>query len=257
MGGYGDKEFCFKKDWENPGLCGAGRLPPRAYYIPFADACSALKGARGESPYYKNLNGRWRFLWLSRPEDAPEGFFEDDFDLSGWDEQDVPSCWQICGKYDVPVYTNVNYPIPLDVPYVPDLNPPGRMARIMCPKVSARGISLFRRDARLCYKRSAGFPGLHLPSEFDVSSYVRPGINRVALMVIKFSDATYLEDQDMWRMSGLWRDVYLLARHETMLWDVTLETVLEKDFSAGALRISPEVKGKNALVRASLRQKGK
>ena len=257
------KEFCFKKDWENPGLCGAGRLPLRAYYIPFADACSALKGARGESPYYKNLNGRWRFLWLSRPEDAPEGFFEDDFDLSGWDEQDVPSCWQICGKYDVPVYTNVNYPIPLDVPYVPDLNPTGLYAREFMLPESFKGRRVHLRFegvdcAFYVYVngQKVGFSkGSHLPSEFDVSSYVRPGINRVALMVIKFSDATYLEDQDMWRMSGLWRDVYLLARHETMLWDVTLETVLEKDFSAGALRISPEVKGKNALVRASLYDK--
>ena len=75
------KEFCFKKDWENPGLCGVGRLPLRAYYIPFADACSALNGAWGVSPYYKNLNGRWRFFgFLGRR--TRRRLFEDDFDLS-------------------------------------------------------------------------------------------------------------------------------------------------------------------------------
>ena len=198
-------EYRSKREWENPELSAINRLPSRAYYVPFDSEKTALNGARGASPYYKNLNGKWSFLWVERPEQAPKGFCGENFDTSEWDVQDVPSCWQMCGKYDVPVYTNVNYPIPLDVPFVPDNNPTGLYSLNFIMPASFEGKCVHLRfegvdSAFYVYvngKKVGYSKGAHLPSEFDVTEYTHAGENRLTLMVLKFSDGTYLEDQDM------------------------------------------------------------
>ena len=123
------KEYVLAKDWENPERISNNRLPARAYYIPFQNVPAARNGERGGSDYYKNLNGRWAFRWFERPEHVTDADLAADVDLSAWDVQDVPSCWQMSGKYDIPVYTNVKYPIPVDMPYVPNENPTGVYVR--------------------------------------------------------------------------------------------------------------------------------
>jgi beta-galactosidase len=247
------KEYTREKEWQNPELLAINRLPMRSYYIPYQDAASALCGKRGCSKRYKNLNGRWHFLWVDRPEHAPEDFAGNDFDFSGWDSADVPSCWQMTGKYDVPVYTNVNYPIPTDPPFVPDSNPTGLYVRDFVLPESFGGMLVnlrfegvdsaffvFINGERVGYSK-----GAHLPSEFDITPYLRKGQNRIALMVIKHSDGTYLEDQDMWRMSGLWRDCCLLARPRIMLRDVKLTADLVNNYADGELTVTPAVEGKD------------
>ena len=233
------KEYTVKKDWQDPSIVAINRLPVRAYYIPFHDEESAYDGSRGLSARYKNLNGRWSFRWFDRPEHAPAD--PSTVCLDGWDKQDVPSCWQMSGKYDIPIYTNVNYPIPLDPPYVPDMNPTGVYVRdFVLPetfdglKTHIRfegvdsGFYVYVNGNKVGYSK-----GAHLPSEFDISDFIKPGKNRIAVTVIKNTDGTYLEDQDMWRMSGLWRDCYLLARPEKRLWDVKLSADLDKDMTTG------------------------
>ncbi len=236
------KEYTRPKEWQDPGITGIDRAPVRAYYIPFRTAAAAKEGNRGGSERYKNLNGRWSFRWFDRPEHAPED--PSVCETGDWDVQDVPSCWQMSGGYDVPVYTNVNYPIPADAPWVPDENPTGVYVRDFTLPERFAGLRTFLRfegvdSAFYVYingSRAGYSKGAHLPSEFDVTELVRPGSNRVAVKVLKLCDGTYLEDQDMWRMSGLWRDCYLLARPQTALWDVAVTADLDADRTSGLFR---------------------
>jgi beta-galactosidase/beta-glucuronidase len=219
-----------------------------------------MSGLRGSSERYKNLDGKWSFMWVDRPEHAPEGFACDGFDLSGWDSADVPSCWQMSVKYDVPVYTNVNYPIPADPPFVPDFNPTGLYVRdFVLPETFAGKLVNLRFEgvdsAFFVYingARAGYSKGAHLPSEFDITPYLKKGKNRIALMVIKHSDVTYIEDQDMWRMSGLWRDCYLLARPEIMLRDVKLTADLKNNYADGELEIWHDGRPRGGVVRGDV-----
>lgn len=241
------KEYVLPRDWENPEKLSFNRLPARAYYIPFHDIASAKSGERGASDYYRNLNGRWAFRWFRRPEHVDASYLAEDSDLSGWDTQDVPSCWQMSGKYDVPVYTNVDYPIPVDIPFVPNENPTGVYARdFILPEsfASRRTHIRFEGVDSVFYVyvngHKAGYSqGAHLPSEFDITDYLHAGKNRLTVMVIKYSDGTYLEDQDMWRLSGLWRDCYLLSRVEKSLWDVKITADYNVDDGSGFLKVEP------------------
>ncbi|MBQ8897277.1 MAG: DUF4981 domain-containing protein [Clostridia bacterium] len=243
------KEYTVKKEWMDPSVVAINRLPVRAYYVPFHDAAAAKEGERGLSARYKNLNGRWNFRWFDRPEHAPED--PTSVCLEGWDKQEVPSCWQMSGKYDIPVYTNVNYPIPLDPPYVPDMNPTGVYVRdFTLPETFAgqrvhirfegvdSGFYLYVNGVKVGYSK-----GAHLPSEFDITDFLKPGKNRLGVTVIKYTDGTYLEDQDMWRMSGLWRDCYLLARPEVCLWDMKIVSDLSKNMKNGIFSAEPGVMG--------------
>ncbi len=241
------KEYVILKDWENSERISNSRLPARAYYIPFHDVPSAKTGERGGSEFYKNLNGRWAFRWFERPEHVAAADLAGDAPLAGWDDMDVPSCWQMTGKYDVPVYTNVNYSIPVDIPFVPNENPTGVYARdFILPQTFAGRKTHLRFEGvdSVFYVyvngHKAGYSqGAHLPSEYDVTPYLRPGKNRVTVVVIKFSDGTYLEDQDMWRMSGLWRDCYLLSRVEKSLWDVKITADYDHEDGSGLLKLEP------------------
>lgn len=241
------KEYVLPRDWENAEIVSGSRLPARAYYIPFHDVSSARSGERGSSNYYKNLNGRWAFRWFQQPEHVHDAELSGDADLTDWDVMDVPSCWQMSGKYDVPVYTNVNYPIPVDIPFVPNENPTGVYARDFILPESFEGRRTHIRfegvDSAFYFYvngQKAGYSqGAHLPSEYDITPFLHPGKNRLAVMVIKYSDGTYLEDQDMWRMSGLWRDCYLLSRVEKSLWDVKITADYNHLDKSGDLKLEP------------------
>ncbi|MCL2351783.1 MAG: DUF4981 domain-containing protein [Firmicutes bacterium] len=221
-----------EKFYEDPAVTGVNRLAPRAYYIPFAK--DAPRGdarlynlRRGLSPFYETLDGGWKFAFLERPEDAPEGFFAGDFPAEGFDDVRVPHCWQMDG-YDRCHYTNVAYPFPCDPPYVPAENPTGLYFRDFDLPEDWRGKRkhiVFEGVNSCLYLwingRFAGFSkGSRFPAEFDITDLVRDRNNRLAAMVLKHCDGSYLEDQDCWRFSGIFRDVYLLAREESRVTDV-------------------------------------
>ena len=223
-------------NFENPLTPHENRQPPRAHYIPFdtlpADITLANVLARGQSTRFLSANGNWAFAYF--PEgyrELPEGFEAADFCTAAMDTLTVPSCWQTEG-YDICHYTNVNYPIPCDPPYVPTKNPCGLYARDLYVSEDWNGKDVFINFEgvnSIFYLWVNGTyvgmsKGSRLPAEFDITNHVKSGYNRVTVLVMKYCDATYIEDQDCWRFTGIFRDVYLLARDKERVWDVFLRT---------------------------------
>jgi len=199
------------RGYENPEKTSENRLEPRSYYIP-----------EGTAEYWL-LNGIWRFRYFSRDIDVPETIEE-------WEETPVPSCWQMQG-YENPNYTNINYPFPCDPPYVPDDNPCGVYERdFELEKLWGRIYFVLEGVSSCAYVsvngRQAGFTqGSHLQAEFDITPYVTPGTNTLRVKVLKWCCGSYLEDQDFFRMNGIFRDCYLLQRPADHLTDVDVRTV--------------------------------
>lgn len=234
-------------DWENLSVLERHRLAPRAYYIPYGSEAAALVADRAASDRFLPLNGIWQFHYAPTPAQAPAGFAAEAFDASAWDALAVPSCWQMHG-YGIPHYTNVQYPFPADPPHIPTENATGSYRRTFTLPEAWRGSQVYLRfegvdSAFHLYVNGAevGYSqGSRLPAEFDVTPFVRPGPNVVAVRVYRWSDASYIEDQDMWWLSGIFRDVYLLARPQTHLYDVTVRTALDpgQQEASLALRVS-------------------
>ncbi len=217
--------------WEDPRQTGENRERPRAWYIPFtADEPKPDPLERGHSARVKLLNGSWAFKLYERPEVLPETFFRYDFDTSAMDKIPVPSCWQMLG-YDRPQYTNVKYPFPCEPPFVPGENPCGLYIRDFdleeewgadLPYIMFEGvnscIALWVNGEYVGYSK-----GSRLPAEFRLSGRLHPGRNRVTAVVLKWCDGSYLEDQDCFRYSGIFRDVYLLRREPGHIRDIFVQ----------------------------------
>ncbi len=221
-------------DWENPTLLHRNRLPAHATSIPYADAETALRGERGESPFFRLLNGQWQFSYLPSPDAVPPGFFAPTFDASQWDTLAVPSNWQMQG-YGRPQYTNVNYPYPVDPPHVPDDNPVGlyRRAFSLSEDWTGKQVALHFDGVDSAFYvwlngKAVGYSQVsHMPSEFDITPHLQPGQNLLAVQVFQWSDGSYLEDQDAWRLSGIFRDVSLIARPAVSVQDVRIRTSMD------------------------------
>lgn len=244
--------------WENPAILHVNREAPRVYYIPYADDSAAKAGKRGRSPFYRTLNGSWKFRYVPSVRQVDPSFWTEPFDAGEWDELLVPSCWQTSG-YDQLHYTNVNYPIPYDPPYVPDANPAGmyiRDFRIDEAWETKDKYIVFEGVNSCFYVWVNGVfvgysQGSRVPAEFDLSARVRTGVNRIAVLVLKWCDGTYLEDQDLWRHSGIFRDVYVLARDRAHIRDVFVRQELDEDFGRARLRAELRTTGP-VEVRAEL-----
>jgi len=240
-------------DWENLRMLERNREPARATSVPYADQDTALAGERGLSPYFKLLNGHWQFHYAPSPAEAPRGFHEVEWPVAEWDVIPVPGNWQMLG-YGRPIYTNVRYPFPVDPPHVPQENPVGSYRRdfdVPADWSDRRVFIVFEGVASAFYVWVNGHmvgysQGAHLPSEFDVTAYVHEGNNVLAVQVYQWSDGSYLEDQDMWRLSGIFRDVYLLATPDVNLRDVRLRTRFDADLANAALDLQLDLKNHTA-----------
>ncbi len=225
----------------NPAVQHINRLPARATSWPFPDFAAALNGDLGGNPFYRSLNGVWQFRLMESPADVPSRFWEEAGDH--WDEMPVPSNWQMNG-YDRPHYTNVRYPIPADPPRVPEKNPVGLYVRTFDLPESWASRPVYVRfegvDSALYVwvnGKQVGFSKVpHMPAEFDLTRVVEPGLNTIAVQVFKWSDGTYLEDQDMWRLSGIFRDVHLYTTGRNAAYDISVTTSITdaEDPSHGA-----------------------
>ncbi|MEK8131222.1 glycoside hydrolase family 2 TIM barrel-domain containing protein [Paenibacillus filicis] len=247
--------------WENLKVLQENREAPRASFIPYQDQATAATGKRGRSPYFQTLNGSWKFQYNASVKDTADGFYAVDTDVSGWDDLIVPSCWQTNG-YDQLQYTNINYPVPCDPPFVPGENPAGLYVRDFQLRADWDGKEqyLVFEGVNACFYlwvngAYVGYSqGSRIPAEFLVTSQLRPGRNRIAVMVLKWCDGTYLEDQDLWRYSGIYRDVYLLAREKAHIRDIFNRQELASDYSRAVLRSEVQTTGK-LEVKAELRDK--
>ncbi len=228
-------------DWENPHVLSRNREAPHTTIIPYPDKASAISGDRGASPFYKLLNGRWSFKYVTSPRDAPEGFQGKSIDTSDWDTIPVPSNWQMLG-YGRHQYTNVAYPYPADPPHVPQDNPVGLFRRNFYIPTEWEGMQVFLvfdgvDSAFYVWINGlwVGYSqGAHLPSEYNITPFIRPGNNSLAVQVFQWSDGSYLEDQDMWRLSGIFRDVYLIATPGIHIRDVSIQTQLDTGYAHAA-----------------------
>lgn len=221
---------------------------PRAYFVPFPCGCASKNAERGESTFFKSLCGEWNFKFFKSVNDVC------DLSTEGSDKLTVPMSWQMAlGRgYDVPNYTNVNYPIPYDPPFVPDENPCGLYSRKFTVPAAMAGKKIYLNfegvdsafyvwvnDEFAAYSQVS-----HMTSEIDVTSLVHAGENEIKVLVLKWSDGTYLEDQDMWRMSGTFREVYLLFRDETHIRDIFVHCDLDDSFTDADFTVDVDVTGK-------------
>ena len=231
-------------DWETHKCLQKNRLAGRSYFVPYAEKKAALSFERGNSPFFNLLNGIWKFSYYPSPAEAPQRFYEDSFDVGQWDDLQVPSSWQMHG-YGHPHYTNIDYPFPVDPPHVPTGNPTGCYRRTFhvpdewvnrYVTLRFEGVDsafhVWINGAEVGYSQ-----GSRLPSEFDVSDYLHPGINHIAVRVYQWSDGSYLEDQDQWWLSGIFRDVYLLSRPKGHIADVSVKTQFDADYLDARLSV--------------------
>lgn len=236
-----------RRDWENPGVTQLNRLEAHPPFCSWRSADDARANQR--STQLRSLNGRWQFAWFPAPEAVPESWLTSD--LPQADTINVPSNWQMDG-YDAPIYTNVTYPIPVNPPYVPAQNPTGCYSLTL----NIEDTWLDEGQTRIifdgvnsafhlwCNGRWVGYgQDSRLPSEFDLSDYLLRGENRLAVMVLRWSDGSYLEDQDMWRMSGIFRDVSLLHKPTTHIRDLRINTRFNDDFSRAVLEADVRIAG--------------
>jgi beta-galactosidase len=267
--------FADSPDWENEQVLHVNTELPRATSIPFATVAQALAGETAQSPFYLSLNGPWRFSWAPRPELRAADFFATNFDDSTWTNLPVPSNWEMQG-YGVPIYLGSGYPFKIDPPRVTSAPPTNWTAYAQRDPVGS-----YRRTFQLPADWAGRRVYLHFdgvdsafyvwvngrrigfskdsrtPAEFDLTAVVHPGANQIAVEVYRWSDGSYLEDQDMWRMSGIYRSVYLYTTANARIRDFTVRTDLDAAYRDAVLEIKPELAAwslslSNWTVRAQL-----
>ena len=209
-------------------------MPARAYFIPASRRMDNLVEHREESDRMQLLNGTWKFQYFNSIYDVQESFFEKDYDTENFDEIQVPSVWQMAG-YDTHQYTNIRYPFPFDPPYVPQDIPCGTYAHTFVYHKDENAPKAFLNfegvDSCFYVWINGSYVGYsqvsHMTSEFDITDLLRDGENSIAVLVMKWCDGSYLEDQDKFRMSGIFRDVYILKRPKQAISDYHIKTRIE------------------------------
>jgi beta-galactosidase len=234
---------------ENPGLFELNQEPFHTTGIPFNSASDALKDDWNKSANYLNLNGKWKFKWNETPDAADKDFFNGNYNDKNWDSIPVPSNWEMLG-YGNPMFRNVSQPFISNPPFIPrDYNPTGLYRKsFIIPELWSNKQVILHFEAITSASfvwvngKEAGFnEGANEPAEYNITKYIKPGENYIAVMVCKYSAGTYLEDQDFWRLSGIFRDVYIMAIPDVHLRDYFVTTQLDADYKDAALDISAEI----------------
>ena len=230
--------------YENMHILHENVLPARAYYIPASGRMQDPVERREASDRMQLLNGDWKFGYYKSVDEAEEFFYKEDFDTTAFGQITVPGVWQAYG-HDAHQYVNIRYPFPFDPPYVPVENPCGAYVHEFeyhADRTAPNAFLNFEGVDSCFYVwlngKYVGYSqGSHTTSEFEISNMVREGKNRLAVLVLKWCDGSYLEDQDKFRTSGIFRDVYLLKRPEHAVWDYEARTVCKKEYAQILLRI--------------------
>jgi len=237
--------FAQNRDWEDPTVIAKNKMPARATSYSFESSNDALNGDREKSRMV-SLNGTWKFNWSAKPEDRPMDFYKTD--VSSWDDIEVPSCWEMKG-YSVPIYKNIGYNFKPNPPFIPRDNEVGSYAKTFTVPEdwkNKRIILHFGGVSSAMYvwvngKKVGYSQDSRLPAEFDITNFIKTGENNVAVEVYRWSDGFYLEDQDHWRMSGLHREVMLLAQPKVAIEDFFIRTRLDNNYQDALLQIRPTI----------------
>jgi beta-galactosidase len=251
-------------EWQNPLIFGVNKLPPRNSAWPNPDAVSGWKSDYEHSPWLMSLDGKWSFNWSPDPDSRPQDFYKLSYNVSGWKQITVPSCWELQG-YGVPIYTNFTYPFKPDPPYVLETPPSNYTAYKQRDPIGS-----YRRTFRLPADWKGGRTIIHfagvgsamylwvngkkvgysedsrLPAEFDITNFLSPGDNTLAVEVYRWSDGSYLEDQDMWRLSGIFRDVFLYHTPDATLWDFYVDAQLDSLYQNAAVSLRYNIRNATA-----------
>nr|WP_246346891.1 glycoside hydrolase family 2 TIM barrel-domain containing protein [Sphingomonas jinjuensis] len=251
-----------RPDWENPAVFERGRMPAHAPVFPFESTTAALAGDRAKSTRFLSLDGRWKFNLSPDADRRPIGFERPEYDVSGWQSITVPADWQAEG-FDQPRYNNITYPFRANRPLIPHAtNPVGSYRRDFTIPAGWQGsdVILHIGAAGSAYDvwvngQKVGYAeDSKLPSEFDVTRFLRPGRNSVAIQVFRWSDGSYLEDQDFWRVSGIERSVYLIAAPAARIDDIVVRAGLDAQYRNGTLDVgmTTSAAARGMTVRATL-----
>jgi beta-galactosidase len=237
-----------REPYEDPNISGINRDESRATAYSYANITDALQNNREKSGRYISLNGDWDFAFALKPGDEPKDFYKSK--VSGWKKIPVPSNWEMQG-YDKPIYKSAVYPFrPVNPPYVPkDYNGVGCYQKSFTIPTDwkDKNITLHFGGVSSAYKlwingKFAGYAeDSFLPSEFNITPYLQDGENIISVWVIRWSDGSFLEDQDQWRMSGIHREVYLMAEPKMRIADFFYQTKLDKDYNNAVLSIRPRI----------------
>ena len=259
--------------YENLNVLHENTMPARAYYIPASKRMDNLMEHREESDRMQLLNGTWKFQYYNSIYDIQESFFEKDYDTEKFDEIQVPSVWQMEG-YDTHQYTNIRYPFPFDPPYVPQDIPCGAYVHTFVYHKDENAPKAFLNfegvDSCFYVWINGSYVGYsqvsHMTSEFDITDLLQDGENTIAVLVMKWCDGSYLEDQDKFRMSGIFRDAYILKRPEQAISDYYIKTKIEdllatveldvKFYSSANVKISIEDKNGAVVAVGSIAEEG-
>ncbi|MCC8147082.1 MAG: DUF4981 domain-containing protein [Bacteroidales bacterium] len=231
--------------WEDPTIVDENKEPARAYFIPYSSQAELQKGNKFESSYTYSLNGTWKFLFSENAAQRLVNFYDVNLDDSNWKDIRVPASWETQG-FGIPVYTNVTYIFPANPPYVDNNDLPIGTYRMKFNVPT----SFQNKEVFLNFGSISGAATIYLngkkvgyskaaktPAEFNITPFIEPGENILAIQIFKWSDASYLEDQDFWRLAGIERDVLLIARPKISVEDFFVVSDLDKDYKNGKLNL--------------------
>ncbi|MEY4385336.1 MAG: hypothetical protein RLY20_619, partial [Verrucomicrobiota bacterium] len=245
---------------EDPQCLGINKEPAHATLMPYANLKEALSAKRHDSSFCRSLNGQWKFNWVKHPAERPVDFYKPDYNVSGWKEISVPSCWQLLG-YGTPYYKNMGYTFQKDWPRVmseppknytsyDERNPVGSYRRefeaprdwagrrtFICFDGVDAGFFLWINGEKVGYSVNS-----RNAAEFDITKFLKPGKNLVAVEVYRYTAGTYLEDQDMWRLSGIFRNVQIWSAPQVHVRDFFVKTDLDAQYKDATLQVSAKVR---------------
>jgi len=241
-----------QNDWENSKVIGINKEESHCTLLPFQDIESALEQKNESSIYYKSLNGHWKFNWVKKPSGRPKNFYRLDFNLENWNEIPVPSNWELQG-YGVPIYTNIKYPYSIKLEKIPSIdpeyNPVGsyRTEFTIPEEWAQREVFIHFEGVISAFYiwvngTNVGYSqGSMTPAEFNITNYLCDGKNILAVEVYRWSDGSYLEDQDMWRFSGIYRDVYLFSTPKVHMRDFYVYCDFDKKYENADLFLNTKI----------------
>ncbi|MER2491753.1 glycoside hydrolase family 2 TIM barrel-domain containing protein [Catenovulum sediminis] len=246
-------------EWENPEIFAQNKLPASATFYAYESATLAEQQRREASNYFTSLNGEWSFNFVKKPADRPVDFYQTDFDYSNWGSIKVPGNWELQG-HGIPHYVNIDYVFPANQPFIPhEYNPVGSYIKTLTVPQSWQGkrvvlhfgavnsaMYLWVNGQKVGYSQ-----GSKLPAEFDITEHVKTGNNKIAIEVYRWSDGSYLEDQDAWSLSGIDREVYAYATPKTHIRDYTVTADLDDDFENGVFNLALEINSNEQQSRSN------